>query len=49
MPVIRKDEIDKNPKDIDSDNLEQSSNDELTVPVPLRGSYMSSKSKHEES
>lgn len=47
-PVMKVDAIDKRAKDIDSDNNDALSNDELTVPVPIRGSYMSNKTKQEE-
>ena len=45
---MKVDAIDKKAKDIDSDNNDELSNDELTVPVPIRGSYMSNKTKQEE-
>ena len=49
-PGVKLDPVDKQAKDIDSDNNDQLSadQDELTVPAPLRGSYMSGKSRHDE-
>ena len=50
LPAVKLDPIDKRAKDIDSDNNDELSadQDELTVPAPLRGSYMSSKNRQDE-